>query len=148
MGKDFGKQWLREDDVSLREMCKIKLIFWTWHFNVALKVLVQCTFFQVREQWLPFRQGNPVQIEGDLDIEFAISDQVHLNREMGLRMKRGIMKPWEKWNYIPLTLGVLEKFIHTSVNLQLKVSGLFKDTINPYYCLLKNANFSVKKSND
>ena len=74
-------------------MCKIKLIFWTRHFNVALKALVRCTFFQVREQWLPFRQGNPVQIEGDLDIEFAISDQIHLNREMGLRMKRGIMKP-------------------------------------------------------
>ena len=24
----------------------------------------------------------------------------------------------------------------------------FKDTINPYYCLLKNTNFSIKKSND
>ena len=25
---------------------------------------------------------------------------------------------------------------------------LLKDTVNPYHCLLKNASFSVKKSND
>ena len=28
------------------------------------------------------------------------------------------------------------------------VDSLLKDTINPYYCLLKNANFLSKKSND
>ena len=33
-------------------------------------------------------------------------------------------------------------------HLQTAASSQFKGTINPYYCLLKNANFSVKKSND
>ncbi|XP_057297881.1 F-box only protein 30-like [Hydractinia symbiolongicarpus] len=46
-------------------------------------------YSQIREQWLPFWQGNPVPKDGDLDIEFACSDQKHLNKEMSLRMKRG-----------------------------------------------------------
>ena len=33
-------------------------------------------------------------------------------------------------------------------NKTLSVEEYLKDTINPYYCLLKNAKFSIKKSND
>ena len=29
-----------------------------------------------------------------------------------------------------------------------KASKFIKDTTNPYYCSLKKANFSIKKSND
>jgi len=47
-------------------------------------------YSKIREEWLPFWQGNPVQVEGDLDSEFTISDQIQLNREMKLRMNRGV----------------------------------------------------------
>ena len=44
----------------------------------------------------------------------------------------------------------LNPFIILLIPVILFVMGLFifKDTINPYYGLLKNANFSIKRSND
>ena len=57
-----------------------------------LKGGVSITFsfnFQIRESWIPFVQGNPVQVEGDLDTELALSDQDSLQAELMCRMKRG-----------------------------------------------------------
>ncbi|XP_066923433.1 F-box only protein 30-like [Clytia hemisphaerica] len=49
-------------------------------------------YSKVREQCLPFHDGNPVSVEGQLDVEFALADQERLRKEYRYRMIRGARK--------------------------------------------------------
>ena len=51
-----------------------------------------CFFFffsKIRNEWLPFEQANPVRVEGQLDIEFALADQKRLTKEYQHRILHG-----------------------------------------------------------
>merc|ERR1711962_1592433 len=67
------------------------------HLEVCPTSVVHCgmswnrnpLFPRSRQQWLPFRERNPIQVAGDLDTEFALSDQKHLHTEILTRMRKG-----------------------------------------------------------